>query len=43
VVGRGTHEELSLSSAAYRAVHDGLTRPDLVDEDALAEAPAAAR
>jgi ATP-binding cassette, subfamily B, bacterial len=39
IVARGTHEELEASSAAYRAVHDGLVRPDLVDEDALPEAP----
>jgi ABC-type multidrug transport system fused ATPase/permease subunit len=42
IVARGTHEQLSASSAAYRAVHDGLALPDLVDEEALAEAPAAA-
>jgi ATP-binding cassette subfamily B protein len=39
IVARGTHEELAASSAAYRAVHDGLALPDLVDEETLAEAP----
>jgi ATP-binding cassette subfamily B protein len=42
IVARGTHEQLAAASAAYRAVHDGLARPDLVDEEALAETGAAA-
>jgi len=42
IVARGTHEQLAATSAAYRAVHDGLARPDLVDEEALAETGAAA-
>jgi ATP-binding cassette subfamily B protein len=42
IVARGTHERLAATSAAYRAVHDGLARPDLVDEEALAETGAAA-